>query len=133
MRRIVGSQPVAVCHRLSVGDVDHGVPPMVRRIGVTRLESRILLIGDRCVADIGVLVGTTPQQHPFIVGVVVRTVVNETEKLLLQPLLTVLNHLIHNGLHLVNQVLVVRFPFQLAQFGFLTGHHFVVADAHLLQ
>ena len=126
-------KPVAIGFGIVDRNIHHRIVVLAFVIGKSGLEGSIFGIGDRRITYIGVRSGRTAQHHPAILRILVLPGVDKPEKLLLYPDIAVLHHLIHDPLHVLHDTVSLRLAFQLAEFVFLSCHHFVVADAHPLQ
>ncbi len=126
------AQPQAISDGICVGNAHDGIIILTFRISKVFLERSILGVSYRRISDVRIVGISTSKHQPLIIRIIVRAWVYQAIELLFQTDVTILHHLVYDGLHLVHQVMVQCLTLQLTQLGLLAGHHLVVPDAHLL-
>ena len=70
-------------------------------ISMAAFEGSVFLVRHRDIADVRVVALGSTEHHLLVVGIVVGAGVNKSQELLLQTGVTVVNHLVNDGLHLL--------------------------------
>ena len=130
---ILGCKPVAISCGFSNRNVYHRIVSLSCIIDEVLFEVCVFSVCHRCITYVSIRSWRTAQHHPGIIRVVVVSRIDESQELLFEPNIPILDHLIHNALHFFYEAGSFCVPLQFAELGFLSCYDFIIAKSHLIQ